>query len=120
MNFIRKMSRSLKRVVLGDDDDDFEFEGRSDSGSGFDSSGRRRGRARARNPPVVESAVSDLSGIAHGGVQGLSWVEEMEKVDEDGDVADGFIVCEEDDRGAAGTPKTKTASVKGKTKKKKK
>ena len=119
MNFIRKMSRSLKRVVLGDDDDD-DFEGRSDSGSGFDSSGRRRGRARAKNPPVVESAVSDLSGIAHGGVQGLSWVEEMEKVDEDGDVADGFIVCEEDDRGAAGTSKTKTASVKGKTKKKKK
>lgn len=69
---------------------------------------------------MVESAVSDLSGIAHGGVQGLSWVEEMEKVDEDGDVADGFIVCEEDDRGAAGTSKTKTASVKGKTKKKKK
>ena len=64
--------------------------------------------------------MSDLSGIAHGGVQGLSWVEEMEKVDEDGDVADGFIVCEEDDRGAAGTSKTKTASVKGKTKKKKK
>lgn len=69
---------------------------------------------------MVESAVSDLSGIAHGGVQGLSWVEEMEKVDEDGDVADGFIVCEEDDRGAAGTSKTKTASAKGKTKKKKK
>ena len=114
------MSRSLKRVVLGDDDGDGDdFDGRSDSGSGFNSSGRRRGRARARNPPVVESAVSDLSGLAFGGVQGLSWVEQMEKVDEDGDVADGFIVCEEDDRGAAaGTPKTSSAKEKKKKKKK--
>ena len=92
MNFIRTFSRSLKRVVLGSDD-----EGDDDSDGGFATRSRRRGRAKSRtSTPVVESAVSELSGIAHGGVQGLNWVAANEKVDDDGDVADGFLVCEDD------------------------
>ena len=43
----------------------------------------------------MESAVSELSGLAHGGVQGLNWVVAHQRVDEDGDVADGFLMCEE-------------------------
>lgn len=102
MNFIRTFSRSLKRVVLGSDDDD------DDSDGGFATRSRRRGRAKSRtSTPVVESAVSELSGIAHGGVQGLNWVAANEKVDDDGDVADGFLVCEDDGDGD-GTAKTKT------------
>ena len=64
----------------------------------FTTRSRRRARAKSRSTPVVESAVSDLSGLAHGGVQGLNWVEACEKVDDDGDAAHGFIVCE-DERG---------------------
>ena len=68
MNFIKKVSRSIKRVVLGSDSDS---DARDDDGRGA-RAGRRRGRSRAT--PVVESAVSELSGLAHGGVQGLNWV----------------------------------------------
>jgi len=28
-------------------------------------------------------------------VQGLNWVAEAQRTDEDGDVADGFLMCEE-------------------------
>lgn len=89
MNFIKKVSRSIKRVVLGSDSDS---DARDDDGRGA-RAGRRRGRSRAT--PVVESAVSELSGLAHGGVQGLNWVVARQRVDEDGDVADGFLMCEE-------------------------
>jgi|TARA_B110000003_G_C16631348_1_gene526749 hypothetical protein len=89
MNFIKKVSRSFKRVVLGSDSDS---DARDDDGRGA-RAGRRRGRSRAT--PVVESAVSELSGLAHGGVQGLNWVVAHQRVDEDGDVADGFLMCEE-------------------------
>ena len=89
MNFIKKVSRSFKRVVLGSDSDS---DARDDDGRGA-RTGRRRGRSRAT--PVVESAVSELSGLAHGGVQGLNWVVAHQRVDEDGDVADGFLMCEE-------------------------
>jgi len=104
MNFIRKVSRSLKRVVLGDDgrddgDDEHAYDANGCQAKKNASRGRRGERDRERTP-VVESAVSSVSGIACGGVQGLGWVKAREVVDEDGDVADGFLVCADDDAGA--------------------
>ena len=112
MNFIRTFSRSLKRVVLGSDDEECDSE---EDGGGFTTRSRRRARAKSRSTPVVESAVSDLSGLAHGGVQGLNWVEACEKVDDDGDAAHGFIVCE-DERGvgSVGTKRTRKKTREGK------
>lgn len=112
MNFLKKGFRSLKRAVLGDD------EGASDEEL-HDEDGYKKSRTRARRrgrTPVIEGAVSELSGIAHGGVQGLNWVAEREKVDADGDVADDFIVCEEDDRSVATTTKATKTTKKGKKK----
>ena len=112
MNFIRTFSRSLKRVVLGSDDEECDSE---EDGGGVTTRSRRRARAKSRSTPVVESAVSDLSGLAHGGVQGLNWVEACEKVDDDGDAAHGFIVCE-DERGvgSVGTKRTRKKTREGK------
>ena len=93
MHRIKSLARSLKRAVLGSSSDD-EDAPRARASSNASSS-RRRKSSRGASTPVVESAVSELSGIACGGVQGLGWVKEREVTDEDGDVADGFVVCEE-------------------------
>ena len=93
MHRIKSLARSLKRAVLGSSSDD-EDAPRARASSN-ESSSRRRKSSRGASTPVVESAVSELSGIACGGVQGLGWVKEREVTDEDGDVADGFVVCEE-------------------------
>ena len=111
MNFLKKGLRSLKRAVLGDDESASDDELHDEDGY---KKSRMRGRRRARTP-VIESAVSELSGIAHGGVQGFNWVAERAKMDDDGDVADEFIVYEDDDRSAV---KSTTKTTKGKGKKK--
>ena len=91
---MKNLARTLKRAVLGSSSED-EDAPRARASSEASSVRRRKSSRATSSTPVVESAVSELSGIACGGVQGLGWVKAREVTDEDGDVADGFVVCEE-------------------------
>ena len=61
---------------------------------------------------MVESGVSERSGLARGGVQRLNGVVAHQGEDEDGDVADGFVRCEE--AAARGAEESATPSRKKK------
>ena len=93
------MRASSSLAVRDDDDDDVDDDDEWMSKSRRDARRTKKHQKKradsGRATPVVESAVSSLSGIAHGGVQGLGWVKANEKTDDDGDVADAFVVCEE-------------------------
>jgi len=102
MNFIKNSLRTLKRAVLGSvsaDEEEYDEDGAT----------RRRARRRAREH-VMEQVPDD--GVSRGGVQGFNWVKERELVDDDGDRADGFVVC--DDGAGRASGGTKVGAIGGK------
>ncbi|ACO64889.1 predicted protein [Micromonas commoda] len=86
MNFLKRGFKAAKTFVFGDEDEDEYSDG---SNGGF--STKREVAVERRRIPVVQYAVSSLTGAHMGGIQSLSWFTRSMFRDDDGDVAEQFI-----------------------------